>query len=295
MNHDEQRIWLIKQLLAERSDVADVEIPAGEKEQKDLLRGLMNIRMPDPISEEFLKIQDEYLTAENEAEGIVRLEDLTPIGSDAQIYLWQGDMSRLSVDAVVNPANSGFTGCYQWLHSCLDNILGFKAGIQLRLYCNDIIEKQGYPEPTGGAKITPAFNLPAKYIIHTVGPIVQHVLTKQNEDDLASCYRSILKLADEKGLSSVALCCISTGVFMFPNERAAEIAVATVKEYLDTTGSGIKVLFNVFKDIDLLFYQNLLKYTDTLQAIEEGRRIADDPTIPGYKDAESLRSALETK
>ncbi len=262
MNHDEQRIWLIKQLLAERSDVADVEIPSGEKEQKDLLRGLMNIRMPDPISEEFLKIQDEYLTAENEAEGIVRLEDLTPIGSDARIYLWQGDMSRLAVDAVVNPANSGFTGCYQWLHSCLDNILGSKAGIQLRLYCNDIIEKQGYPEPTGGAKITPAFNLPAKFIIHTVGPIVQHVLTKQNEDDLASCYRSILKLADEKGLSSVALCCISTGVFMFPNERAAEIAVATVKEYLDTTGSGLKVLFNVFKDIDLLFYQNLLNRGD---------------------------------
>ena len=262
MTHDEQRIWLIKQLLAERSDVSDVEIPAGEKEQKDLLRGLMNIRMPDPISEEFLKIQDEYLTAENEAEGIVRLEDLTPIGSDARIYLWQGDMSRLAVDAVVNPANSGFTGCYQWLHSCLDNILGSKAGIQLRLYCNDIIEKQGYPEPTGGAKITPAFNLPAKFIIHTVGPIVQHVLTKQNEDDLASCYRSILKLADETGLSSVALCCISTGVFMFPNERAAEIAVATVKEYLDTTGSGIKVLFNVFKDIDLLFYQNLLNRGD---------------------------------
>ena len=251
MNHDEQRIWLIKQLLAERSDVSDVEIPAGEKEQKDLLRGLMNIRMPDPISDDFLKIQDEYLTAENEAEGIVRLEDLTPIASDARIYLWQGDMSRLAVDAVVNPANSG-----------LDNILGSKAGIQLRLYCNDIIEKQGYPEPTGGAKITPAFNLPAKYIIHTVGPIVQHVLTKQNEDDLASCYRSILKLADEKGLSSVALCCISTGVFMFPNERAAEIAVATVKEYLDTTGSGIKVLFNVFKDIDLLFYQNLLNRGD---------------------------------
>ena len=219
----------------------------------------MNIRMPEPISDEFLIIQDEYLKAENEAEGVVRLEDLTPVASDERIYLWQGDMSRLAVDAVVNPANSGFTGCYQWLHSCLDNILGSKAGIELRLYCNDIIEKQGYPEPTGQAKITPAFNLPAKYIIHTVGPIVQHRLTKKNEEDLASCYREILKLADENKLSSVALCCISTGVFMFPNERAAEIAVETVRDYLNETGSKINVIFNVFKDIDYLFYKNLLK------------------------------------
>lgn len=259
MTQEEQRIWLIEQLLAERLDASDVRIPSEEQEQKDLLRGLMNIRMPEPISDEFLKVQDEYLTAENQAAGIVKLEDLSPIGPDERIYLWQGDMSRLAVDAVVNPANSGFTGCYQWLHSCLDNILGSKAGIELRLCCSDIIKKQGYPEPTGQAKITPAFNLPAKHIIHTVGPVVQHRLTKQNEDDLASCYRSILKLADENGLSSVAFCCISTGVFMFPNERAAEIAVRTVKDYLDETGSGIKTIFNVFKDIDYLFYKNLLK------------------------------------
>ena len=259
MTHEEQRIWLIEQLLAERSDAADVKIPSEEQEQKDLLRGLMNIRMPELISDEFLKVQDEYLTAENQAAGTVGLADLSPIGADERLYLWQGDMSRLAVDAVVNPANSGFTGCYQWLHSCLDNILGSKAGIELRLCCNDIIEKQGCPEPTGQAKITPAFNLPAKHIIHTVGPIVQHRLTKQNEDDLASCYRSILKLADENGLSSVAFCCISTGVFMFPNERAAEIAVRTVKDYLDATGSGIKIVFNVFKDIDYMFYESLLK------------------------------------
>ena len=259
MTHAEQRIWLIEQLLAERSDAADVKVPSDEKGQKDLLRGLMNIRMPEPISDEFLKVQDEYLTAENEADGIVRIEDLEPFGADERICLWQGDMSRLAVDAVVNPANSGFTGCYQWLHSCLDNILGSKAGIELRLCCNEIIEKQGYPEPTGQAKITPAFTLPAKYSIHTVGPIVRHRLTKENEEDLASCYRSILKLADEKGLSSVAFCCISTGVFMFPNERAAEIAVETVRDYLDSTGSRIKVIFNVFKDIDYLFYKNLLE------------------------------------
>ncbi len=259
MTHEEQRIWLIEQLLEERPDVSDIKIPSDEQEQKDLLRGLMNIRMPEPISDEFLKVQDEYLTAENEYDGIVRIEDLEPLSSDERIYLWQGDMSRLAIDAVVNPANSGFTGCYQWLHSCLDNILGSKAGIELRLCCNEIIEKQGYPEPTGQAKITPAFNLPAKYIIHTVGPIVQHRLTKKNEEDLASCYLSILKIADENGLSSVAFCCISTGVFMFPNERAAEIAVKTVKDYLDLSGSQIRVIFNVFLDIDMLIYRNLLK------------------------------------
>ena len=259
MTHEEQRIWLIKQLLAERPDAADVKIPEDEQEQKDLLRGLMNIRMPDPISDEFLKVQDEYLTAENAADGVTGLDELTPFGEDERIYLWQGDMSTLAVDAVVNPANSGFTGCYQWLHSCLDNILGSKAGIELRLYCNEIIEKQGHPEPTGRAKLTPAFNLPAKHIIHTVGPIVQHALTRQNEEDLASCYRSVLALADENDLSSVAFCCISTGVFMFPNERAAEIAVETVKAYLNETNSKIRVIFNVFKDIDYLFYKNLLK------------------------------------
>ena len=259
MTHEEQRIWLIRQLLAERPDASGIEIPSDEKEQKDLLRGLMNIRMPAPVSDEFLKIQDQYLTEENIAAGIVRLEDLEPVGEDKRIYLWQGDMSRLAVDAVVNPANSGFTGCYQWLHSCLDNILGSKAGIELRLCCHEIIQKQGYPEPTGQAKITPAFNLPARHIIHTVGPIVQHRLTRQNEEDLASCYRSILKLADENRLESVAFCCISTGVFMFPNERAAQIAVGTVREYLDASGSGIRVTFNVFKDIDYLFYRNLLQ------------------------------------
>jgi len=258
MNHTEKRKYLIKWLLDENSEYRGTQIPEDEQEQKNLLRGLMNIRMPNPISDEFLKIQDEYLTAENEAAGVVRIEDLTPITEDGQIYLWQGDMSRLAVDAVTNPANSGFTGCYQWLHSCLDNILGSKAGIELRLYCNDIIEKQGYPEPTGQAKITPAFNLPAKYVIHTVGPIVQHNLTKRNEEDLASCYRSCLTLADENQLSSIAFCCISTGVFMFPNQRAAEIAVKTVWEYLDETGSKIKVIFNVFKDIDYMFYKNLL-------------------------------------
>ena len=258
MTHTEQRIWLIQYLLNERRDAAGVEIPEDEHGQKDLLRGLMNIRMPDPISDEFLKIQDEYLTAENLSEGLVRIEDLTPIQADKRIYIWQGDMSRLAIDAVTLPANSGFTGCYQWLHSCLDNILGSKAGVELRLFTNKLITEQGYPEPTGQAKITPGFNLPSKFIIHTVGPIVQGRLTKENERMLASCYRSILELADQKDIRTLALCCISTGVFMFPNQRAAEIAVETVRKYLAGSGSQIKVIFNVFKDIDLMFYKYYL-------------------------------------
>ena len=173
MTHTEQRLWLIQKLLAERTDAAGVKIPEDEQGQKDLLRGLMNIRMPEAIDDEFLKIQDEYLREENLVDGVVKIEDLTPVKADERIYIWQGDMSRLAVDAVTLPANSGFTGCYQWLHNCLDNILGSKAGIELRLYTNDMITRQGYPEPTGQAKITPGFNLPSKYIIHTVGPIVQ--------------------------------------------------------------------------------------------------------------------------
>lgn len=259
MTHDEQRVWLIRYLLSEKPEYRGYEIPDDEQERKDLLRGLMNIRMPEPIGEEFLEIQDKYLQAENAKDGFVDINELTPVQSDSRLYLWQGDITRLKVDAIVNAANSQMLGCFRPLHGCIDNIIHSKAGIQLRLKMNDIMEAQGHEEPTGQAKITPAYNLPCDNVIHTVGPIVQHRLTKQNEEDLASCYRSILKLADKNGLSSVAFCCISTGVFMFPNEMAAEIAVKTVKDHLDITGSGIKVIFNVFKDIDYLFYKNLLK------------------------------------
>lgn len=258
MNQEERRSYLIKYLLNENPAYKNITIPESVDEQRQLLRGLMNIRMPNPIDDEFLRIQDEYLTEENLAEGVVKIEDLTPVKADERLYIWQGDMSRLAVDAVTLPANSGFTGCYQYLHNCLDNILGSKAGIELRLLTNEIITKQGYPEPTGQAKITPGFNLPSKYIIHTVGPIVQGRLTKENERMLASCYRSILELADQNNIKTLALCCISTGVFMFPNQRAAEIAVETVREYLEETGSQIKVIFNVFKDIDLMFYKYYL-------------------------------------
>ena len=218
----------------------------------------MNIWMPKELSDEFLKIQDEYLTEENRRIGITDIEDLQPIAGNNRLYLWQGDMTTLKVSAIVNPANEALLGCFQILHSCADNVIHSKAGLGLRYKCNCIMEKQGHPEPTGQAKITPAYNLPCDYVIHTVGPIVQGPLTKKHEQLLASCYKSCLDIAEENGVKSIALCCISTGVFMFPNQRAAEIAVETVKNWLDETGSEMKIVFNVFKDLDFEIYEKLL-------------------------------------
>ncbi len=258
MTHEEQRIWLIQQLLSEAPSYSRLGIPDNEQEQKNLLRALMNVRPPEPISEEFLAVQDEYLADENQQAGITSLADLTSCWLSEQIFLWQGDITTLRVDAIVNAANSSMTGCYQPLHNCIDNIIGSKAGIRLRLHCNCIMEQQGYPEPTGQAKITPGYNLPCRYIVHTVGPIVDGPLTAEHERLLASCYRSCLDLASENNCGSIAFCCISTGVFMFPNQRAAEIAVETVQAWLAKTGSGMRVVFNVFKDLDREIYERLL-------------------------------------
>ncbi len=256
MEQAEKREYLIKTLLAEQLRYGDMEIPEEIGEQKILLRSLFNVRMPGKIGEEFLKVQDEYLQEVTKEKGVTKLEDLKPI--EDGIYLWQGDITTLRCDAIVNAANSGMTGCYQPCHNCIDNCIHTYAGIQLRNACADIMEKQGYEEPTGQAKITPAFNLPCKYVLHTVGPIVQGRLTKGHEERLASCYRSCLGLADENGIKSIAFCCISTGVFMFPNERAAEIAVQTVRDYRTETNSRIEVIFNVWKDIDYEIYRELL-------------------------------------
>ncbi len=265
MTHEEQRIWLIRQLLAEDPRYRSYQIPKEEQAQKDLLRALMNVRLPKPISEEILKVQDDYLRDENRQSAITDIRDLTPCATDDRIYLWQGDITTLAVDAIVNAANSGMTGCYQPLHNCIDNIIGSKSGIRLRLRCNDYMCRQAavrgrnYQEPAGQAMITPAYNLPCKYILHTVGPIVQGRLTEEHERLLASCYTSCLDLAAENGLESMAFCCISTGVFMFPKQRAAEIAVETVRNWLDKKGSRMKVVFNVFKDLNLVIYQELLR------------------------------------
>ena len=257
MKQSEKRLFLIRRLLKEQSRYSNIQIPAGTDEQKSMLRSLMNIRVPDTIDEEFLSVQDEYLRQVSVEKGTVTISDMEEIQPD--IYIWKGDITRLKVGAIVNAANSGMTGCYRPCHNCIDNCIHTYAGIQLRLTCAEIMEEQGYDEPTGQAKITPAYNLPCDYVIHTVGPIVQGKLTQEHEALLSSCYRSCLEIADANQVDSIAFCCISTGVFMFPNERAAEIAVKTIKEYKEKTGSSIQVVFNVFKDLDEEIYRELLR------------------------------------
>ena len=257
MTHEERRIYLIRELLAE-DGYKGISIPSDEQEQKNLLRSLMNVRMPKPISRDFLQVQDEYLQYERDKRGITDGAKLPSIPGDSRLVLWQGDITTLKVDAIVNAANSGMLGCFHPLHSCIDNIVGTRSGIQLRLYCYDIMNKQGHEEPTGQAKITPAFNLPSKYILHTVGPIIYGTVSEQDCEALASCYRSCLKLAVENDCRSIAFCCISTGEFHFPNQEAAKIAVQTVKEFLQAPTSIRKVIFNVFKDFDADIYRALL-------------------------------------
>ena len=256
MNQSEKRLFLIQSLLNERPSCQKQIIPADSERQKILLRGLMNVRRPVRIGADFLQVQDAYLQDETAAKGITDIADLTPI--QPGLYLWQGDITTLKCDAIVNAANSGMTGCYIPNHRCIDNAIHTFAGVELRLACAELMRQQGYPEPTGQAKITPAFNLPCRYVLHTVGPIINGRVTKADEELLASCYRSCLELAAENNLESVAFCCISTGEFHFPNELAAEIAIETVKEFLKKQTSVKKVIFNVFKDLDKAIYEKLL-------------------------------------
>ena len=256
MDQTERRMFLIQKLLDEQPRYKDMEIPQDKTEQKRLLRSLFNIRNPKKISDDFLSVQDEYLQEETAVKGITDLADLSPVSKD--IYLWQGDITTFRCDAIVNAANRGMTGCYAPCHGCIDNCIHTYAGIQLRLECAEMMQRQGHEEETGKAKITSAYNLPCKYVIHTVGPIVSGSLTDTVKNALASCYRSCLELAEQYGIKSIAFCCISTGEFHFPNDKAAEIAVQTVKKYKEQTGSGMEVIFNVFKDVDFEIYRRLL-------------------------------------
>ena len=257
MNQSEKRLFLIQALLKENPEYRDLSIPEDTNSQRQLLRGLMNLRAPQHADADFLQMQDAYLQGENAAKGITNAADLAPM--QPGLYLWQGDITTLQCDAIVNAANSGMTGCYVPNHRCIDNAIHTFAGVELRLACAELMEQQGYPEPTGRAKITPAFNLPCRYVLHTVGPIIDGRVTKADKELLASCYRSCLALAAENNLESVAFCCISTGEFHFPNELAAEIAVRTVKEFLKKQNSVKKVIFNVFKDLDKRIYEKLLR------------------------------------
>ena len=257
MNQNERRIFLIQELLKENKRYEDMEIPQDFEEQRALLRALMNVRIAKNIDDEFIKVQDEYLKEEIKRKGIVDIDDLKPIKDG--IYLWQGDITTLRCDVIVNAANSGMTGCYVPNHRCIDNCIHSFAGVQLRLECDEIMTKQGYGEPTGQAKITKSYNLPCKYIIHTVGPIINGKLTSEDCDLLESCYKSCLELAVKNNLDSIAFCCISTGEFHFPNDKAAQIAVKTVEEFMKKETGLKKVIFNVFKDMDKEIYRKLLK------------------------------------
>jgi len=256
MNQSERRRYLIKILLDEKKEYAGVEIPSNSRDQKMLLRGLMNVREPGVIDESFLEVQDAYLQEVKKEKGVVTLEDMEE--KEPGIYLWQGDITRLSVDAIVNAANSGMTGCYVPNHTCIDNCIHTYAGVQLRYACERLMEAQGHEEPTGQAKMTQGYNLPCRYVLHTVGPMIHGSVRKEDEELLASCYRSCLELAAENGLRSVAFCCISTGVFHFPNDLAAEIAVNTVQEFMKKDSSVKAVVFNVFQDEDRRLYEELL-------------------------------------
>lgn len=257
MTQDERRKYLINALLEEQPRYSEIKIPSGEKEQKILLRSLFNVRMPVQASDEFFEIQDAYLQEETRQKKITSINDLSPIRQG--IYLWRGDITTLQCDGIVNAANSRMLGCFCPNHCCIDNEIHTFAGIQLRLACHELMKRQGHAEETGKAKITPAFNLPSRYVLHTVGPIINGAPTERDCELLASCYRSCLELAEENGLKSIAFCCISTGEFHFPNKEAAKIAIRTVNEYKEQTHSKIEVIFNVFKELDYDIYREMLR------------------------------------
>ena len=254
MTQDERRRFLLEVLLRERGET--MALPGDEAAQRRLLRALCNVREPVPAPADFLAVQDAYLQEETRRKGVTdaaRIPEAEP-----GIRLWRGDITTLRCDAIVNAANSALLGCFVPGHGCIDNAIHTYAGVQLRLACAELMAAQGHPEPAGRAKITPAFNLPSRYVLHTVGPIVRNRPTAWDEALLAACYRSCLALAAAHGARSVAFCCISTGEFHFPSARAAQIAVQTVREARKTLQHEMDVIFNVYQERDLRIYEGLL-------------------------------------
>ncbi|MGJ5713226.1 protein-ADP-ribose hydrolase [Staphylococcus auricularis] len=261
MKQSERLAYLVEYLWQEANGDAPLDYPTDPHAQWRMFRGLVNVRPPEPISDTFLEVQDAYLQTLNQADP-VSFASLDPVLHD-DIYLWQGDITRLEVDGIVNAANSRLLGCFKPNHACIDNTIHTKAGVQLRLACEEIIQDQGKKEGVGKAKITSAYNLPSSYVIHTVGPQVQHYpVSKMNRDLLVRCYQSCLKVADENNLNHIAFCCISTGVFGFPQDEAVKIAIDTVLAYKAETGSDIQVIFNVFSDKDYELYKEALTQYD---------------------------------
>jgi len=259
----EQRLdYLVEQFKRDSGEYADLEVGSSVEEKRRVLRSLMNIRLPRELDEETLRVQDEYLQQRVRENGVVHVEDIPVTITDPHISIWRGDITRLAADAIVNAANSQMLGCFVPMHACIDNCIHTFAGVQLRAACSRQMSQlrsrygRGYEQPTAVPMLTDAYNLPAKKVVHIVGPIVQGQLTKALEQDLASCYTNTLDLCAENGLRTVAFCCISTGVFHFPNDRAAEIAVGTVRRWLAAhEGAVDRVIFNVFKDEDRQLYE----------------------------------------
>lgn len=271
MDQKERLDYLVQYLCQDSIVYKDIVVKDEQKRQ--LLRSLMNIRMPKPASKKFIQIQDEFLQEEAVEKGIVKTDDLPTVKEMLnvqfpfadRICLWKGDITRLKADAIVNAANSQMLGCFVPCHRCIDNAIHSSAGIQLRAECMEYMEEQrknygeDYEEPTGQAVITSAYNLPSRYVIHTVGPIVKEKLTQKECNLLNKCYQSCLEVAERKGLKSIVFCCISTGEFGFPNKEAAQIAVETVVEFLQNSQKIERVIFDVFKDEDFKIYQKSLE------------------------------------
>ncbi|MBQ6076403.1 MAG: protein-ADP-ribose hydrolase [Lachnospiraceae bacterium] len=270
LRSQEERLAFLTEAFKEDSEeYRHLQTPADTDGKKRILRSLMNIRLPRKMDPAVLTVQDAYLQERNRENGIVAVNDIPTIADQGSrrafadhISLWQGDITRLAVDAIVNAANSQMLGCFVPMHSCIDNCIHTFAGIQLRAECDRQMRllraKYGvdYEQPTAVPMLTGGYNLPARHVVHIVGPIVQIGLTAELEKDLADCYRNTLDLCAENGLRSVAFCCISTGVFRFPNKRAAEIAVQTVTAWLtEHPGEMDRVIFNVFKDEDWKHYE----------------------------------------
>lgn len=265
MTRAEQVERLIALLLDDMPEYRDqaASFSPDEASRRRLLRSLMNVRQPGrPLSAEYWSLQDALLSAEREERGVVDVWSLPPAPADRRLVVWQGDITRLAADAIVNAANSALLGCFVPCHGCIDNAIHSAAGLQLRDECAALMRGRPCGEPTGRAQITRAYNLPASHVIHTVGPIVVGPApTARDRADLASCYRSCLELADARGLRSVALCCISTGEFRFPGPAAARIAVREVRAFLDGRAGSTsveRVVFDVFSERDLVTYRELL-------------------------------------
>lgn len=257
MTQEQRADYLIRCLLKERKEYRNIVPPCALEEKQRLLRSLMNVRPPVPIGKDFLDVQDAYLKQCLAERGVTSLKDLTPV--QPGLYLWHGDITTLAADAIVNAANSRMLGCFIPCHGCIDNAIHTYAGIQLRLECARIMMEQKWEEPAGRAKITKAYNLPCRYVLHTVGPVIKGTVTTEDCELLESCYRSCLELAAANGLHSVAFCCISTGEFLFPNKLAAQIAVQTVRNWQQQKPGKVEVIFNVFKDSDCAIYRRLLR------------------------------------